>query len=601
MPLFLCYRSIHLKISCIFASCKKSDKTMALYEELSEQEIIRRQSLEELRKLGIEPYPAAMYPVSHSTADILADFENMSANQAEVCIAGRIMARRIMGSASFFELQDEKGKIQVYVKRDDICPGEDKTLYNTVFKKLLDIGDIVGIKGFVFRTQMGEESVHAKELTVLAKSLRPLPIVKEKDGKVFDAVTDPEFRYRQRYVDLIVNPGVRDIFRKRATIINTMREFFNSKGYLEVETPILQPIPGGAAARPFVTHHNALDIPLYLRIANELYLKRLIVGGFNGVYEFAKDFRNEGMDRTHNPEFTVMEIYVAYKDYFWMMEFTEEMLERVALAIHGTTKVTFGDKEIDFKRPFRRMTITDAIKQYAGVDITGKSEDELRAICKQMEIEIDDTMGKGKLIDAIFGEKCEEHLVQPTFIMDYPIEMSPLCKRHRSNPELTERFELFVAGKELCNAYSELNDPIDQLERFQEQLRLSERGDDEAMYIDMDFVRALEYGMPTCSGMGIGIDRLTMFMTNQPSIQDVLFFPQMRPEKKPQKDTAEAYAQKGIPADWVPVLQKMGFSTVASLNGVAAGKLFNDLCGYNKKNKLGLPNPTMDDVKRWVE
>lgn len=574
---------------------------MALYEELSEQEIFRRQALDELRSLGIEPYPAAMYPVTHSTADILSDFENMSQNRAEVYIAGRIMARRIMGSASFFELQDEKGKIQVYVKRDDICPGEDKTMYNTVFKKLLDIGDIVGVKGFVFRTNMGEESVHALELTLLAKSIRPLPIVKEKDGKVFDAVTDPELRYRQRYVDLIVNPGVRDVFRKRATIINTMREFFNSKGYLEVETPILQPIPGGAAARPFVTHHNALDIPLYLRIANELYLKRLIVGGFNGVYEFAKDFRNEGMDRTHNPEFTVMEIYVAYKDYFWMMEFTEEMLERVAVAIHGTTKVTFGDKEIDFKRPFRRMTMSDAIKQYAGVDITGKSEDELRAICKQMEIEIDDTMGKGKLIDAIFGEKCEEHLVQPTFIMDYPIEMSPLCKRHRSNPELTERFELFVAGKELCNAYSELNDPIDQLERFQEQLRLSERGDDEAMYIDMDFVRALEYGMPTCSGMGIGIDRLTMFMTNQPSIQDVLFFPQMRPEKKPQKDTAEAYAQKGIPADWVPVLQKMGFNTVASLNGVAAGKLFNDLCGYNKKNKLGLPNPTMDDVKRWVE
>ncbi|MEY1639904.1 lysine--tRNA ligase [Tenuifilum osseticum] len=574
---------------------------MALYEELSEQEIFRRQALDELRSLGIEPYPAAMYPVTHSTADILSDFENMSQNRAEVYIAGRIMARRIMGSASFFELQDERGKIQVYVKRDDICPGEDKTMYNTVFKKLLDIGDIVGVKGFVFRTNMGEESVHALELTLLAKSIRPLPIVKEKDGKVFDAVTDPELRYRQRYVDLIVNPGVRDVFRKRATIINTMREFFNSKGYLEVETPILQPIPGGAAARPFVTHHNALDIPLYLRIANELYLKRLIVGGFNGVYEFAKDFRNEGMDRTHNPEFTVMEIYVAYKDYFWMMEFTEEMLELVAVAIHGTTKVTFGDKEIDFKRPFRRMTMSDAIKQYAGVDITGKSEDELRAICKQMEIEIDDTMGKGKLIDAIFGEKCEEHLVQPTFIMDYPIEMSPLCKRHRNNPELTERFELFVAGKELCNAYSELNDPIDQLERFQEQLRLSERGDDEAMYIDMDFVRALEYGMPTCSGMGIGIDRLTMFMTNQQSIQDVLFFPQMRPEKKPQKDTAEAYAQKGIPADWVPVLQKMGFNTVASLNGVAAGKLFNDLCGYNKKNKLGLPNPTMDDVKRWVE
>ncbi|MDI3528027.1 MAG: lysyl-tRNA synthetase, class, partial [Tenuifilum sp.] len=461
---------------------------MALYEELSEQEIIRRQSLEEMRKLGVEPYPAAMYPVSHSTADILGDFENMCENQADVCVAGRIMSRRIMGNASFFELQDEKGKIQIYVKRDDICPGEDKTLYNKVFKKLLDIGDIVGIKGFVFRTKMGEESIHAKELKVLAKSLRPLPIVKEKDGKVFDAVTDPEFRYRQRYVDLVINPGVRETFRKRATIINTMREFFNSKGYLEVETPILQPIPGGAAARPFVTHHNALDIPLYLRIANELYLKRLIVGGFNGVYEFAKDFRNEGMDRTHNPEFTVMEIYVAYKDYFWMMDFTEEMLERVALAIHGNTKVTFGDKEIDFKRPFRRMTMTDAIKEYAGVDITGKTEEELREICKQLEVETDETMGKGKLIDAIFGEKCEEHLVQPTFIMDYPIEMSPLCKRHRNNPELTERFELFVAGKELCNAYSELNDPIDQLERFQEQLRLSERGDDEAMYIDMDFV-----------------------------------------------------------------------------------------------------------------
>lgn len=574
---------------------------MALFEELSEQEVIRRQSLEELRRLGIDPYPAAMYPVSHSTADILTDFENMCSHQAEVCIAGRIMARRIMGNASFFELQDEKGKIQVYVKRDDICPGEDKTLYNTVFKKLLDIGDIVGIKGFVFRTNMGEESVHAKELTVLAKSLRPLPIVKEKDGKVFDAVTDPEFRYRQRYVDLVVNPGVRDVFVKRAKIINTMREFFNSQGYLEVETPILQPIPGGAAARPFVTHHNALDIPLYLRIANELYLKRLIVGGFNGVYEFAKDFRNEGMDRTHNPEFTVMEIYVAYKDYFWMMDFTEEMLERVALALHGTTKITFGDKEIDFKRPFRRMTMTEAIKEYAGVDITGKTEDELKGICRQLDIEVDETMGKGKLIDAIFGEKCEEHLIQPTFIMDYPIEMSPLCKRHRSNPELTERFELIVAGKELCNAYSELNDPIDQLERFQEQLRLSERGDDEAMYIDMDFVRALEYGMPTCSGMGIGIDRLTMFMTNQPSIQDVLFFPQMRPEKKPQKDPVEAYAQKGIPAEWVPVLQKMGFGTVASLTGASAGKLFNDLCGYNKKNKLGLTNPTMDDVKRWVE
>ena len=569
--------------------------------ELSEQEIIRRQSLEELRKLGIDPYPAAMYPVTHSTGDIMQDFEQMCDAKAEVCIAGRIMARRIMGSASFMELQDEKGKIQVYVKRDDLCPSEDKTMYNTVFKKLLDIGDIVGVKGFVFRTNMGEESIHVHELTLLSKSIRPLPIVKEKEGQVFDAVTDAEMRYRQRYVDLVVNPHVRETFIKRSKIISTMREFFNSKGYLEVETPILQPIPGGASARPFITHHNALDMPLYLRIANELYLKRLIVGGYNGVYEFAKDFRNEGMDRTHNPEFTVMEIYVAYKDYFWMMDFTEEMIERVALALHNSAKVQMGDREINFQRPFRRLTMTDAIKQYANVDITGKNEDELRAICKSLDVEIDDTMGKGKLIDAIFGEKCEEHLVQPTFIMDYPIEMSPLCKRHRSNPELTERFELFVNGKELCNAYSELNDPIDQLERFQDQLKLSEKGDDEAMFIDMDFVRALEYGMPTCSGMGIGIDRLTMFMTNNSSIQDVLFFPQMRPEKKAAKDSAEAYTAKGIPAEWVPVLQKMGYNTVASLNGVAAGKLFNELCGFNKKNKLGLPNPTADAVKSWVE
>lgn len=574
---------------------------MAILEELSEQEIIRRQSLDELRKLGIDPYPAAMFPVTHTSNDIISDFENMCANQTNVCVAGRIMARRIMGSASFFELQDEKGKIQIYVKRDDICPGEDKTLYNTVFKRLLDIGDIVGIKGFVFRTQMGEESVHTQELTLLSKSIKPLPIVKEKDGQVFDAVTDAELRYRQRYVDLVVNPQVRDTFIKRAKIINNMRDFFNSKGYLEVETPILQPIPGGATARPFITHHNALDMPLYLRIANELYLKRLIVGGFNGVYEFAKDFRNEGMDRTHNPEFTVMEIYVAYKDYFWMMEFTEEMLERVALALHGTTKVTIGDKEVDFKRPFRRLTMTDAIKEHTGFDITGKTEDELRKICKDLAIEADDTMGKGKLIDAIFGEKCEHHMIQPTFIMDYPIEMSPLCKRHRSNPELTERFELMVNGKELCNAYSELNDPIDQMDRFQDQLALSEKGDDEAMFIDLDFVRSLEYGMPTCSGMGIGIDRLTMFMTNQPSIQDVLFFPQMRPEKKAQKDSPEAYAQKGIAPEWVPVLQKMGFNTVASLANTAPGKLFNDVCGFNKKNKIGLQNPSMDEVKRWVE
>lgn len=569
--------------------------------ELSEQEQLRRASLAELRKLGIDPYPAAMYPVTHFSGDILANFETMCEQKAEVCIAGRIMTRRIMGNASFFEIQDDKGRIQVYIKRDDICPGDDKTMYNTVFKKLLDIGDFVGIKGFVFRTQMGEESVHALDLTVLAKAIRPLPIVKEKDGQFFDAVTDPEMRYRQRYVDLVVNPHVRDVFVKRSKIISTMREFFNSKGYLEVETPILQPIPGGAAARPFITHHNALDIPLYLRIANELYLKRLIVGGFDGVYEFAKDFRNEGMDRTHNPEFTVMEIYVAYKDYFWMMEFTEEMIERVALALHGATKVNIGDKEIDFKRPFRRVTMADAIKEHTGFDITGKNEDELRMICKDLAIEVDQTMGKGKLIDAIFGEKCEHNFIQPTFIMDYPIEMSPLCKRHRSNPELTERFELMVNGKELCNAYSELNDPIDQMERFQEQMKLSEKGDNEAMFIDLDFVRALEYGMPTCSGMGIGIDRLTMFMTNQASIQDVLFFPQMKPEPKSRKDSPEVFKAAGIPEEWIPVLEKMGHITLASVKSVKAGKLFNDLCGFNKKNKLGLANPTMEEVSKWIE
>ncbi|HDP54123.1 MAG TPA: lysine--tRNA ligase [Bacteroidetes bacterium] len=569
--------------------------------ELSEQERLRRESLAELRKLGIDPYPAAEYPVSHSSQDIISNFDTLSNDKTEVCIAGRIMTRRIMGNASFFVIQDEKGKVQVYIRRDDICPDDDKTLYNTVFKKLLDIGDIVGIKGHVFKTQMGEISVHTHELTILSKSIKPLPIVKEKDGQVFDAFSDPEQRYRQRYVDLVVNPQVRDTFIKRNRIINTMRDFFNAKGYLEVETPILQPIPGGAAARPFVTHHNALDIPLYLRIANELYLKRLIVGGFDGVYEFAKDFRNEGMDRTHNPEFTVMEIYVAYKDYFWMMDFTEEMIERVALALHGKTQVTVGNKEIDFKRPFRRVTMTDAIKEYAGVDISGKSEKELREICKKLDIEVDDTMGKGKLIDEIFGKKCEHHFIQPTFIMDYPIEMSPLCKRHRSNPELTERFELMVNGKELCNAYSELNDPIDQLERFQDQLKLSEKGDDEAMFIDHDFVRALEYGMPTCSGMGIGIDRLTMLMTNQPSIQDVLLFPQMKPEPKTRKDSVEVFAKAGVPAEWVPVLEKMGHLTVASLRSMKAGKLFNDLCGFNKKNKLGLKNPTMEEVSKWIE
>ena len=568
---------------------------------LSEQEILRRESLGKLRELGIEPYPAALYPVNAQAAEIKEKYSAEEGNFAEVCIAGRMMSRRIMGSASFFELQDNSGRIQVYIRRDDICPEGDTTLYNTVFKKLMDIGDIVGVKGFAFITQTGEISVHCQELTLLSKSLRPLPIVKEKDGQTFDAFTDPELRYRQRYVDLVVNPHVKEVFAKRAKIVQTMRQFFDSHGYLEVDTPILQPIPGGAAARPFITHHNTLDTDLYLRIANELYLKRLIVGGFDGVYEFSRNFRNEGMDRTHNPEFTCMEIYVAYKDYLWMMEFTEQMLERVAMATNGTTELTIGDRQISFKAPFRRLSMTDAIREKTGYDITGRSEEELREACKELKVEIDDTMGKGKLIDAIFGTYCEEHLIQPTFITDYPIEMSPLCKRHRSNPDLTERFELFVNGKELCNAYSELNDPIDQYERFQEQLRLSEKGDDEAMFIDMDFVRALEYGMPTCSGMGIGIDRLTMFMTGQQTIQDVLFFPQMRPEKGQQTDSVEKYAEKGIPEEWVPVLQKMGFVKVDMLAKLSGGKLFNDLCGFNKKNKLGLANPTIDQVKSWCE
>ena len=512
------------------------------HTDLSEQEQIRRHSLEEIRKLGIDPYPAAMFEVSHKAAEVKNKFDKEEDSLKGITLAGRIMSRRIMGSASFAELQDESGRIQFYIRRDDICPEEDKTMYNTVFKKLLDIGDFVGIKGFAFRTQMGEISVHVEEMTVLSKSIRPLPIVKEKDGKTYDAVTDPEFRYRQRYVDLVINPEVREVFRKRTQIYNSLRELFNNKGYLEVETPVLQPIPGGAAARPFITHHNALDMPLYLRIANELYLKRLIVGGYDGVYEFSKDFRNEGMDRTHNPEFTVMEIYVAYKDYHWMMDFTEEMIEKVALDLHGTTKLQLGEKEIDFKRPFKRITMTDAIREYTGYDISGKSEKELREICDTLGIETDPSMGKGKLIDEIFGEKCEGHYIQPTFIMDYPVEMSPLCKKHRDNPELTERFELMINGKEICNAYSELNDPIDQYERFKEQLKLSEKGDDEAMFIDMDFVRALEYGMPPTSGMGMGIDRLTMLMTNKTSIQDVLFFPQMKPETK---GSADARAMAG--------------------------------------------------------
>ncbi|GAO29134.1 lysine--tRNA ligase [Geofilum rubicundum] len=569
--------------------------------ELSEQEQIRRDSLNELNKLGINAFPAEEYPVSHYSTDILENFEGNEDQYTEVCLAGRIMGRRIMGSASFAQIKDAKGRIQIYIRRDDICEGEDKTMYNTVFKRLLDIGDIIGVKGHVFRTQTGEISVHVTELTVLAKSLKPLPVVKEKDGQIYDAFTDPEQRYRQRYVDLIVNDQVKDTFLKRSKIINTMRQFFNEKGYLEVETPILQAIPGGAAARPFATHHNALNIPLYLRIANELYLKRLIVGGFEGVYEFAKDFRNEGMDRTHNPEFTVMEIYVAYKDYKWMMDFTEEMIERVALALHGRTKVKLGDQEIDFKRPFKRITMLDAIKEHTGIDIAGMNEAQLHEVCKQMGIETDASMGKGKLIDEIFGEKCEGHYIQPTFITDYPVEMSPLCKKHRENPELTERFELMVNGKELANAYSELNDPIDQLGRFQDQLKLSEKGDDEAMFIDQDFVRALEYGMPPTSGMGIGIDRLTMFMTNQSSIQEVLFFPQMRPEKKAEKDDDNKFIALGIPAEWVPAIRKAGFHRTKDLLEVEnPNKLHQDLCGVNKKNKLGLTNPSKEEVASWI-
>ena len=504
--------------------------------EYSEQELLRRESLAKLRELGIEPYPAALYPVNTNAAEIKSGFDAEKGNFQEVCIAGRLMSRRIMGAASFGEIQDETGRIQIYVKRDEICPGEDKTMYNTVWKKLLDIGDIIGIRGFAFITQTGQLSIHAKELTLLSKSLKVLPIVKELDGQVFDAFTDPELRYRQRYVDLIVNPQVKDVFIKRAKIIATMREYFNAAGCLEVETPILQSIPGGAAAIPFITHHNALDIPLYLRIANELYLKRLIVGGFNGVYEFAKDFRNEGMDKTHNPEFTCMEIYVAYKDYIWMMNFVENMLAKVSVAINGTTKVKIGDNEVDFAAGYRRLPILEAIKEYAGVDVSEMDEAELRATCEKLNVHTEPSMGKGKLIDAIFGEYCESNLIQPTFITDYPVEMSPLSKRHRHNPKLTERFELFVCGKELANAYSELNDPIDQLERFEEQARLKSNGDDEAMFIDYDFVRALEYGMPPTSGLGMGIDRLTMFMTGQTTIQDVLLFPQMKPEKSLKKE-----------------------------------------------------------------
>ena len=568
--------------------------------ELSEQEIVRRNSLNELRAMGIEPYPAAEYVTNAFSTDIKEEFSD-EAEPRKVSIAGRLMSRRVMGKASFIELQDSKGRIQVYITRDDICPEENKDMYNVVFKRLLDIGDFVGIEGVVFRTQMGEISVHAHKLTVLSKSIRPLPIVKYKDGVAYDKFDDPELRYRQRYVDLVVNDGVKEIFIKRNKVYTSMREFFNTRGYMEVETPVLQSIPGGAAARPFITHHNALDIPLYLRIANELYLKRLIVGGFEGVYEFSKNFRNEGMDRTHNPEFTCMEIYVSYKDYNWMMNFTEQMLEKICLDVNGTTEVQVGDNVISFKAPFARRTMTEAIKEFTGIDITGMDEAQLRDVCKQLNIEIDDTMGKGKLIDEIFGEKCEGNYIQPTFITDYPIEMSPLCKRHRENPELTERFELMVNGKELCNAYSELNDPIDQLGRFQEQLRLSEKGDDEAMFIDNDFVRALEYGMPPTSGMGIGMDRLVMLMTGQQTIQEVLFFPQMRPEKKAPKDPVSKFVEIGIAEEWVPVIQKAGYNLVANMQGVNPQKVHMDICGINKKYKLDLKNPTVDEVAAWIE
>jgi len=574
--------------------------------QLSEQEQIRRESLEEIRKMGIDPYPAEEFKTTVLSEEVLANYDDIKKNYQDVVMAGRIMSRRIMGKASFAELQDSAGRIQLYITRDDTCPGENKDFYNIVFKRHLDIGDFIGVKGFVFRTQMGEITVHVKELKILSKSLHPLPVVKEKEGKVYDAFSDPEMRYRQRYVDLIANPQVKETFRKRTMLIQSMRELFNSRGYLEVETPILQPIPGGAAARPFITHHNTLDMKLYLRIANELYLKKLIVGGYEGVYEFSKDFRNEGMDRQHNPEFTVMEIYVAYKDYNWMMGFVEEMFEKVALDLHGKTLIPYGDKEIEFKKPYPRITMLDAIKKYSGYDIAGKSEDQLRDICDKLDIDHDPSMGKGKLIDQIFKEKCEHQFVQPTFVTDYPIEMSPLVKKHRKNPELTERFELIINGEEMCNAYSELNDPIDQLERFKEQHKLSEKGDDEAMFIDMDFVRALEYGMPPTSGLGVGIDRLTMLMTNQPSIQDVLFFPQMRPEGREQRaggrEQGVEFLELGIPKEWVEPLIALGYDSVEKLKEVEKpGKLANDLNGYKKKNKLDLPGLSPEQVAQWLQ
>ena len=570
--------------------------------ELSEQEIVRRNSLNRLREMGIDAYPAEEFVVDAWSEEVKANFSDDEAEPRQVRMAGRVMSRRIMGKASFMELQDSKGRIQVYVNRDELCPDEDKTLYNEVFKKLLDIGDFVGVTGFVFRTQTGEISIHAKSLKLLSKSLKPLPIVKQKDGVTYDAFDDPELRYRQRYVDLIVNDGVKDTFLKRATIVKTLRSVLDEAGYTEVETPTLQAIAGGASARPFITHFNALNIPMYMRIATELYLKRLIVGGFEGVYEIGKNFRNEGMDRNHNPEFTCMELYVQYKDYNWMMCFTEQLLEKICVAVNGTTDVTIDGKTVSFKAPYRRLPILDAIKEKTGYDLNGMSEDEIREVCKKLEMEIDDTMGKGKLIDEIFGEFCEGTFIQPTFITDYPVEMSPLTKMHRSKPGLTERFELMVNGKELANAYSELNDPIDQEERFMEQMRLADKGDDEAMIIDQDFLRALQYGMPPTSGIGIGIDRLVMLMTAHSYIQDVLLFPQMRPEKVAKRDKEEAYVALGVPSEWVAPIQKAGFLTVEALGKLdRPGKLFQDLLDINKKYKLGLKVPVVDEVKAWVE
>jgi lysyl-tRNA synthetase class 2 len=567
---------------------------------LSEQEVLRRNALTQLRELGIDPYPAETFEVDAHAADILANYERDKTSYKNIQLAGRIMSRRIMGNASFVELQDATGRIQLYLKRDDLCTGEDKTLYNIVFKKLMDLGDFIGISGYVFTTQTGEISVHVTSLKLLSKSLKPLPVVKRDDeGHIYDGFTDPEMRYRQRYVDLTVNPDYKQIFINRSKVINTMRNYFDAQGWMEVETPILQPIHGGAAARPFATHHNTLDMPLYLRIANELYLKRLIVAGFDGVYEFGKMFRNEGMDRTHNPEYTSMEIYVAYKDYIWMMAMVEECLEKIALAIHGTAIVKVGEQEINFEGPYEKMTMYESIQKYTGIDVSEMTELQLQEVCKGLNIEIDTSMGRGKLIDEIFSEKVEDNLIQPTYITDYPLEMTPLAKKHRSKEGLVERFELFVCGKEIGNAYSELNDPIDQQERFEDQLTLAARGDSEAMAMDEDFIRALSYGMPPTSGLGFGIDRLVMLMTNQSTIQEVLFFPQMRPEKKAKVTSDDDFVNAGVPASWVQVIRKMGINTLEELKAANPNKVFNDLGGMRKKMKLELTLPTKEEVMAW--